>query len=58
MTLKEIFEYKKTIISKSMDNAFNQIFRNLDKDSEFELADDEMTELVYNLMKFYLKDQN
>ena len=55
MTIQEIYQDKKSIIEYSMGEAFNSIFQEIDKDKDYTLADDELTELVYELMNIYLK---
>lgn len=54
MNLQEIYQDKKSIIEYSMQEAFNSIFQEIDKDTKYTLSDDELTELVYQLMDYYL----
>lgn len=55
MSLDDIYRDKKSIIEYSMQEAFNSIYQEIDKDSKYQLSDDELIELVYDLMKKYLK---
>ena len=57
MNLTEIYKTYETKIGDIMDSAFNDIFALLDMDTDIQLADDEMSELVYNLIEMYEKGE-
>jgi isopropylmalate/homocitrate/citramalate synthase len=56
MNIKQIYQDKKSVIEYSMQEAFNSIFQEIDKDTSYTLSDDEITELVYDLIKEYINN--
>lgn len=53
MTIEQCYKDKELIIQRSMDLAFKSIQKEIEKDNNYTLADDELTELVYELMILY-----
>lgn len=54
MNLEQIHKEKINTIDEAIALAYNHLFKDLDKDRRFELADDEMNELIIDLFKYNL----
>ena len=50
MTLADIYRDKKSILDYGYGEWFNEIYREIEKDSKYSLSSDEVIELVYDLI--------
>jgi hypothetical protein len=56
MNIDEIYGYQKPLLESLFSDMYNKFVRDIDKDPNFELADDEMTELFNELVFKYLAE--